>query len=130
MNWFVSWNIIDVDFPVAGNDCFRVGLFKGPPKRHPPLYAENPTTPRDAPLVMDCEDFGDGVVWPSFERVDNPAWWPYIGGWSGFYYAFRHAGQTANFLYMDGHVEARKHVMHGGQPNKYRIWNSAPPSME
>ena len=47
--------------------------------------------------------------------------------WDNYhFYGFRHVGNTANMLYMDGHVEAVKHHKDTGK-NIYRSLYSAPP---
>jgi prepilin-type N-terminal cleavage/methylation domain-containing protein/prepilin-type processing-associated H-X9-DG protein len=116
MNWSVSNYNYDVGY--MSNNPFRLGLFKGPETGAYPL----PKDRSDAPLVMDCEDFGSGVVLGFFHySIDDPLAWVYYQGWTGYYYAFRHVGTRANVLYMDGHIEARKHKKDVADPN-YSNW--------
>jgi prepilin-type N-terminal cleavage/methylation domain-containing protein/prepilin-type processing-associated H-X9-DG protein len=98
---------------------FRKGFFAGPEDGR-----------RDnSPLVVDCPDFGEGWVIPFFLDIHSPARWDYSGSFSGFYYAFRHSGRRANMLYMDGHVEAVQHVIHGGKASDVFkvLWSYLPP---
>jgi prepilin-type N-terminal cleavage/methylation domain-containing protein/prepilin-type processing-associated H-X9-DG protein len=120
MNFYVSEYYYDLGFgPPGTTDVYRHGLFKGPDRGAYPL----PKDRADAPLIMDCQDLGDGAMMLFYLDVDRPDLWDYVGGWTGFYYAFRHAGRTANFLYMDGHIESRKHMIHGGEPNFRMLWS-------
>lgn len=43
------------------------------------------------------------------------------------WYAFRHSGQTANMLYMDGHAQAVKHRRVTGVNNYKNLWANDPP---
>lgn len=94
---------------------FRKAWFKGP---------ENGRR-ADAPLVMDCPVLG---LWdlPFFNsHVDD------IVGAYAFevysYYAFRHVGERANVLYMDGHVESVQHKRITGKPVYRELWSYDPP---
>jgi prepilin-type N-terminal cleavage/methylation domain-containing protein/prepilin-type processing-associated H-X9-DG protein len=121
MNWYVSQYNYDVNYPLGYKNVFRHGLFAGPQIN--PADTRAPKNAADAPLVMDCQNLGDGAALLFFFDVDVAGQWPYIGSNTGYYYAFRHPGLRANFLYMDGHIEARKHVIHGGAPNFRILWN-------
>ena len=117
MNWSVSNYNYDVGY--MSQNAFRLGLFKGPDRS---VLATSPKDRSDAPLIMDCEDFGSGVVLGFWHwGVDYPSDWVYYQGWTGYGYAFRHVGYTANILYMDGHIEARKHKKDVADPN-YQVW--------
>jgi prepilin-type N-terminal cleavage/methylation domain-containing protein/prepilin-type processing-associated H-X9-DG protein len=96
LNWYVShYNYCD---------GYRKGFFAGPEDGRR----------ETAPFVTDCQDFGDGWVLQFFLDIHSPSRWDYIGSNTGFYHSFRHSGRRANMLYMDGHVEAVRHVIHGG----------------
>ena len=120
MDYHVSMTYYDVN---VNPNPFRHGLFKGPQRGPLP----QPSGPSDAPLVMDCEDLGVGWAYLFFFDVDNPAFWGYTSSNTGYYYAFRHVGRTANILFMDGHIEARKHFIHGGARIHRENWITPPP---
>jgi len=111
LNWYVSrYNY---------GSGYRKGFFAGPDDGR-----------RDnSPFVVDCPDAGNGWVLPFFFDIANPALWNHVSSESGFYHSFRHSGQRANMLYMDGHVQAVRHVIHGGAASdlyKDEMWLNAP----
>src|SRR5262249_43713204 len=74
----------------------------------------------DACLVMDCQDVSPYGTVPNWfhDELDFDTNWNWTGNsWSGYYHSFRHPGQRANMLYVDGHVASIKHVNDGGGPN-------------
>ncbi|NQU10847.1 prepilin-type N-terminal cleavage/methylation domain-containing protein [bacterium] len=80
--------------------------------------------PARVPLVMDKHRPQFGWVPNYFEwNVDSLSGYE-IGGWD---YAFRHPGRLANVVFMDGHVEHRRHYVESGQRNYVEPWRDAPP---
>jgi len=125
MNFYVSWYESDTHYPPYRP--FRRGLMAGPEKVsaiYPPSYLAKDRA--DAPFVMDIQDIGEGWGMYYFYEPDRIDHWYYVQGYTGYNYAFRHVNKTANVLYMDGHVEARKHVMHGGAPIQRLVWTYPP----
>jgi prepilin-type processing-associated H-X9-DG protein/prepilin-type N-terminal cleavage/methylation domain-containing protein len=114
MNFYVSWYLFDVGYGGPGADPFRLGLFKGPQRGTFPLA----TSHTDAPLVMDC--YRLPVGWILINYLDPDVIDP------EYRYMFRHSGRTANVLYMDGHVEGRKHPVDGGARTYRILWNYYP----
>jgi prepilin-type N-terminal cleavage/methylation domain-containing protein/prepilin-type processing-associated H-X9-DG protein len=83
-----------------------------------------------APFMMDCTDWNYGTSPAFHDLIDSPTYWrdPGCPSLSNYYYAFRHPGNTANMLYLDGHLETVKPVyMGGGKPLWAWIWNYNPP---
>ncbi len=77
---------------------------------------------------MDCQDVSTSTA-PNFfhDELDMAPYWNWPGySWEGYYHAFRHPGQRANMLYVDGHVASVKHVKDGGGPNWNCLFNYDP----
>lgn len=88
------------------------------------------TSRSTAPFLMDCSDWNYGAHPNFYNVVDDPSYWrdPGCPSLSNYYYAFRHPGNSANMLYLDGHVEAVKPAYLGGnKPLWAWIWNYRPP---
>lgn len=132
MNWSVSWYCYYLGYCTCKPgqtmaECladfpFRRGFSKGPEDGRP----------AEAPLVMDCPDWGWGWAQSYFYwHMD----WDDLT-YSGIYlYAFCHLGK-ANVLYMDGHVEALAHrwawtgpgaTPTGAKPIYKDLWSYPPP---
>ena len=82
-----------------------------------------------APFLMDCGDWNYGTHPDFHDLVDSPTQWsqPCVS-LSNYHYAFRHSAETANMLYMDGHVEAVRAYYRGGNKLLWAwIWNYNPP---
>jgi prepilin-type N-terminal cleavage/methylation domain-containing protein/prepilin-type processing-associated H-X9-DG protein len=112
----------------------RKGFFAGPRFGTDPscTYTDGNTPyalkPAEAPFVTDSEDQGDGWAMSYFIwNMDLETSWPYVGGYSGFYHSFRHPGNRANMLYMDGHVVAIAPRYMGGPLGWRLLWNCPPP---
>jgi len=83
-----------------------------------------------APFLMDCADWNYGAHPNFYDTVDSPTYWkdPGCPSLSNYYYMFRHPGNTANLLYLDGHVESVKPAYMGGNKLLWAwIWNYNPP---
>jgi len=75
-------------------------------------------TPGQIPIVMDINDAGLGWAPSWFESsMDRTAAFvnPDFYWTKQYLYAFRHLNETANVLYMDGHVEPRKGMIRTGE---------------
>lgn len=80
-----------------------------------------------APLVMDkCAPFFGWVPNCQEWNIDNPN--PYVGSGcgGGCYYAFRHPGNRANVLYLDGHVDTWRSFVETGNRNWVDVWLTEP----
>lgn len=79
--------------------------------------------PSASPIVMDKQRPGWGWVGNYYEwNVDTQ-----YGLDNGWWYAFRHPGQRANIVYLDGHVANARHYFVSGIKNYAIIFPSAPP---
>jgi prepilin-type N-terminal cleavage/methylation domain-containing protein/prepilin-type processing-associated H-X9-DG protein len=125
LNWSVSGYLPGVP---------RKGFMAGPQFRSDPgcVYTDGNTPyalkPSEAPFVTDTQDQGDGWALSYFlDPMDIETCWQYVGGYTGFYHAFRHGGR-ANLLYMDGHVvSVAPRYRPGGTLNWRLLWNCPPP---
>ena len=72
-------------------------------------------TTAEVSFIMDCKTWTWGWSDPQFEwGVDVPGGWaPAVYG--GYFYAFRHPGERANMLFLDGHVAAVQHYSKTGK---------------
>lgn len=127
LNWSVS-----AYAPGDGNYPYRAGFSKGPQWISGGPYTDGNTpscpTPSDAPFVTDIDDIGDANMQPYFyDQMNYADKWDYVGGWTGWYHGFRHPGERANMLYMDGHVESIAPVWRGGKRGWRMLWNYPPP---
>jgi len=116
MNWSVSRYCYGPAHAGLGActsmDIYRKGIAKGP----------QDGKPGEAPFIMDCPDWNLGWIYPYFIDVDTDAAWD-----TWWWYGFRHSGQMANMLYLDGHVEAVRHHRVTGQNNYKNLWVNDPP---
>lgn len=117
INWSVSmycYSTWDAGVGACPNlDVFRRGMMRGP----------EDGKPAEAPFLMDCEDWGLGWTSPYFRgEIDTDSTWDTVG-----WYAFRHPGQMANVLFMDGHVQAVKHHLVTGVNVFKDLWSYSPP---
>src|ERR1043166_6982162 len=83
-----------------------------------------------APFLMDCFDWNYGSQPNFYDLIDNPSYWrdPGCPSFSNYYYAFRHPGNSANIMYLDGHLESVRPVYMGGGKLLWAwIWNYNPP---
>jgi prepilin-type N-terminal cleavage/methylation domain-containing protein/prepilin-type processing-associated H-X9-DG protein len=83
-----------------------------------------------APFVMDCADWNYGSNPNFYDLIDDPTKWkdPACPSLSNYYYTFRHPGNSANVLYLDGHVESVRPIYMGGGKILWAwIWNYNPP---
>jgi prepilin-type processing-associated H-X9-DG protein len=102
------------------NDAFRPDLFGYTPPYGPAVY--NRTLD---PVLMDIHDQGTGWAPSWFEStmdyaaVANPLDYYFLpSGPTGgiqYKYAFRHANETANLWYLDGHVQGKRSMIYTGQ---------------
>jgi prepilin-type N-terminal cleavage/methylation domain-containing protein/prepilin-type processing-associated H-X9-DG protein len=124
LNWSVSGYL-----PGVPRKGFMAGpVFKGDPGC---VYTDSNTPyalkPSEAPFVTDTQDQGDGWALSYYtDAMDLPQYFPYVGGYTGFYHSFRHGGR-ANVLYMDGHVVSVAPRYQGGPLNWRLLWNCPPP---
>jgi len=80
--------------------------------------------PAKVPLVIDKHRPGWGWVGNYYEWNVDTQWGLDNRGWD---YAFRHPGRLANVVFMDGHVDHRRHYLESGQRNYVEPWADAPP---
>jgi prepilin-type processing-associated H-X9-DG protein/prepilin-type N-terminal cleavage/methylation domain-containing protein len=67
-------------------------------------------------FIMDSRLFQWGWSYPMFDyKIDSMIYWDITSIWGGYYYAFRHPGERANMLYLDGHVDTVRHYSVGGK---------------
>jgi prepilin-type N-terminal cleavage/methylation domain-containing protein/prepilin-type processing-associated H-X9-DG protein len=92
------------------------------PRKGFPGRPDNPGGIAEAPLIMDAYlwSWGEGLLF-FFTEVDDPAFYYYRGA-----HAFRHPGETANVLYLDGHVGSVRHFIYTGKLNRVVIFNNPP----
>lgn len=122
-SYAINWSVYGYCYGPwgAGGDCslpycspwrWRKAFMKGPEDG---LRAQ-------APLVMDCYDWGSGWQLPFF------GWGVDVDSVYGatVSYAFRHSGERANVLYMDGHVEAVDPHWKSGRNVYKSLWSSEP----
>jgi prepilin-type processing-associated H-X9-DG protein/prepilin-type N-terminal cleavage/methylation domain-containing protein len=82
-----------------------------------PVYLGGGTA--EAPFVMDCQVNAYGGDYPQFGFItfNDPAWIAAMGYWDPWWsHIYRHPGQTANMLYLDGHVTSVNNPFQGGRP--------------
>jgi len=116
MNMSVSWYCYYVGYCPCMNwsNCdpsqypFRRGFSAGPASGKP----------AEGWLIMDgpvCQGWADPpcMSW----IIDNDVYFPHYA-----YYSFRHPGERANMLYMDGHVDTAQHISRTGVPLWYALW--------
>jgi prepilin-type processing-associated H-X9-DG protein len=115
MNWSVSrycYSRVHIGGACTTTDIYRKGMARGP----------QDGKPGEAPFIMDCQDWNLWWTYPYFIDPDYDPYWDTM-----WWYAFRHPGQTASMLYMDGHVQAVRHHRFTGQNNYKNLWLSDPP---
>ena len=120
MNWSVSrYNYSPVPGQPA-DEYFRIGWTEGSPE-----YQSS-----EALIIMDCPEYGFGWVMAFYDwHID----WalpnaPDPSQQFLFYsYAFRHPSETANGLYMDGHVESISAPWNRDTDIWQELWKDPPP---
>ena len=100
---------------------------------HPRKGFSTARQPAAAPMMMDGNNMNYFAYPMNYFYADADAATQYIDAvsegspQSGWWYAFRHPGRTANILYLDGHVGGKKHVLDGGSQNFVYIWELSEP---
>ena len=116
---------------VYGAYSVRYGFSKAPIASTPGFFGIPAPSRSEAPFITDCHDMdGAGVINQFNSPMDDPTYWPGGIGLSphqGYYYTFRHSGQRANMLYMDGHISSIKPLYMGGKTNYLALFDYYPP---
>jgi prepilin-type N-terminal cleavage/methylation domain-containing protein/prepilin-type processing-associated H-X9-DG protein len=108
MNWYV--------------DQYNYFPAWGPARKDFPGRADNPGGIAAAPLIMDAYiwSWGENLLYFHSE-IDDAAFYDPRGK-----HAFRHPGESANVLYLDGHAGATQHYLQTGNLNRVAIFNDPP----
>ena len=99
---YLAWGIpSSAKFGQSLNDVTSVGAYQ-----YGRVYSTS-----EVSFMMDCRAWTQGWDTDEFGYLaDNSTYWANTGAaGSGYYYAFRHPGNRANVLYLDGHVASIQH---------------------
>lgn len=129
MNWSVSRYWYYPPSENYGAYCIPAGCICNDPSCIPYPFRKGFSVgpqngrPAEAALVMDCSALGYGWAQPYFEwNIDNDSYWQ-----NYTFYAFRHPGNRANVLYMDGHVDGVRPHKDTGKSIFTFLWDNDPP---